>query len=175
MGILNLQRCKNNKQIFPYNNLINFFEYPHDFKTNVHIPNSVEFISIYCSIDLYKYVEIDLSEQKLEAYRGGRKVNEFLISSGIGQYPTPVGDFSIWLRLAEDRMTGNYGENHPDNYDIPDVPYVMYFNGPYALHGAYWHNNFGHPMSHGCINVSVHDAAWLYNWTTLGDKVFVRP
>lgn len=125
--------------------------------------------------DLYKYIEVNLSEQKLEAYRGGRKVNEFLISSGIGQYPTPVGDFSIWLRLTEDRMTGNYGENHPDNYDIPDVPYVMYFNGPYALHGAYWHNNFGHPMSHGCINISVHDAAWLHNWTTLGDKVFVRP
>ncbi len=125
--------------------------------------------------DIYKYIEVDLSEQKLQAYKGGRKVNEFLISSGISKYPSPVGDFSIWLRLAEDRMTGDYGENHPDNYDIPNVPYVMYFNGPYSLHGAFWHNNFGHPMSHGCINVSVQNAAWLYNWTMVGDKVFVRP
>jgi len=125
--------------------------------------------------NLYKYIEIDLSEQNLKAFKGGRKVNEFLISSGISKYSTPVGDFNVWLRLAEGRMSWSYGENHPDNYDIPDVPYVMYFFGPYAMHGAYWHNNFGRPMSHGCINISVQNAAWLYKWTTLGDKVFVRP
>lgn len=124
---------------------------------------------------IYKYIEVDLSEQKLEAYRAGRKENEFLISSGISRYPTPIGDFNIWLKLLSDRMTGTYGPNHPDNYDIPNVPYVMYFNGGYALHGAFWHNNFGHPMSHGCVNISVPNSAWLYQWSSLGDPVFVRP
>jgi hypothetical protein len=124
---------------------------------------------------IYKYVEVNISQQKLEVYRAGRKINEFLVSTGIYKYPTPVGDFRIWLKLPQDRMTGDYGPNHPDNYDIPDVPYVMYFNGGYALHGAFWHNNFGHPMSHGCINISVPNSAWLYQWANLGDLVFVRP
>ena len=123
---------------------------------------------------VYKYIEVDISEQKLTAYKGGRKKNEFSISSGVGKYPTPVGDFSIWWKLLHDDMKYEYGPDHPDNYDIKNVPHVMYFNGAYALHGAFWHNNFGHPMSHGCVNISLPNAAWLYNWADVGDPVYVR-
>jgi len=124
---------------------------------------------------VYKYIEVDISEQKLTAYKGGRKINEFLVSTGVSKYPTPIGDFNIWWKLLHDDMKYEYGPDHPDNYDIKNVPHTMYFNGAYALHGAYWHNNFGHQMSHGCVNISLHDAAWLYNWANKGDPVFVRP
>jgi lipoprotein-anchoring transpeptidase ErfK/SrfK len=60
------------------------------------------------------------------------------------------------------------------NYDLKDVPYVMYFFEDYAIHGAYWHNNFGTPMSHGCVNMNVPDAEWLYNWAPLGTLVSVH-
>ncbi|MBU1119138.1 L,D-transpeptidase [Patescibacteria group bacterium] len=123
---------------------------------------------------VYKYIEIDISKQRLYAYKGGRKVREIPISSGIARYSTPIGDFAVRSKLRSTRMKHEYGPNHPDNYDIPNVPHTMYFTGPYALHGAFWHNNFGHPMSHGCVNLPLHEAAWLFNWADVGDKVFVR-
>ncbi|NQV13352.1 MAG: L,D-transpeptidase family protein [Parcubacteria group bacterium] len=123
---------------------------------------------------IYKYIEVDISEQKLVAYKGGRKKNEFAVSTGVAKYSTPVGDFSVRTKLIRDDMEWDYGPDHPDNYDIKDVPHTMYFNGGYALHGAYWHNNFGHVMSHGCVNISLPNAAWLYNWANVGDAVYVR-
>jgi lipoprotein-anchoring transpeptidase ErfK/SrfK len=59
-------------------------------------------------------------------------------------------------------------------YNLPNVPYVMYFYGANAIHGTYWHNNFGHPMSHGCINLRTGDAAWLYSWASIGTPVVVH-
>jgi hypothetical protein len=122
-----------------------------------------------------KYVEVSLSKQRLYAYENGRKVKEFPISSGTWRYPTPIGDFSVQRKVVSTRMKWEYGPNDPNNYDLPNVPHSQFFNGPFALHGAYWHNNFGHPMSHGCINLPLHEAAWLYSWTNVGDRVFVRP
>ena len=65
-------------------------------------------------------------------------------------------------------MAGGYGA---DAYDLANVPYVMYFHEGYGLHGTYWHNNFGTPMSHGCVNLSTGDAGWFYNWASVGTKV----
>jgi lipoprotein-anchoring transpeptidase ErfK/SrfK len=65
-------------------------------------------------------------------------------------------------------MSGGSGA---DYYYLPNVPHVMYFYGGYGLHGTYWHNNFGTPMSHGCVNLSQTDAEWLYNWASVGTKV----
>lgn len=121
-----------------------------------------------------KYIEVSLSKQRLYAYENGRKVREFPISSGVARFGTPVGDFEIQRRKVSTRMRWEYGPNHPDNYDIPGVPHVQYFNGPYALHGAFWHNNFGRPMSHGCVNLPLNEARWLYSWADYGDKVFIR-
>lgn len=124
---------------------------------------------------LPKYIEVSLSKQRLYAYENGRLVREFPISSGTSRYPTPTGDFSVQRKKVSTRMKWEYGPNDPNNYDLPDVPHSQFFNGPFALHGAYWHNNFGNPMSHGCVNLPLDQAAWLYSWSNVGDRVFVRP
>jgi len=116
-----------------------------------------------------KHIYIDLSRQYLEAKEGERVVFGFQISSG-KWYPTPTGDFRIWIKLRYTRMEGG---NPAINtyYNLPNVPYTMYFYNDqipktrgFGLHGAYWHSNFGHPMSHGCINISVENSELLYNW-----------
>ncbi|MBI5465434.1 L,D-transpeptidase [Candidatus Gottesmanbacteria bacterium] len=109
-----------------------------------------------------KWVEIDLSEQKLYAHEGDKIVYTFLISSGKWA-PTPKGEFRIWIKL---RYSSMHGGNKEDGtyYYLPNVPYVMYFYNGYGLHGTYWHNNFGTPMSHGCVNLSIPDAEKLYEW-----------
>jgi LysM repeat protein len=108
-----------------------------------------------------------LSQQRLYAYDNDQMVRTTLISSGIPQYPTVTGTFYIYLRYVSARMIG-------PGYDLPNVPYVMYFYQSYGLHGTYWHNNFGHPMSHGCINMPTSEAEWAFNWSTFGTPVIVR-
>lgn len=112
-----------------------------------------------------KHIYVDLNSQQLHAYQGDKLVLSFPISSGKWR-PTPTGDFRIWIKLRYTRMTGGEGA---DFYDLPNVPYVMFFQNAdypgslgFSLHGAYWHNNFGHAMSHGCINERPEDAAKLY-------------
>lgn len=112
-----------------------------------------------------KWIDIDLSEQKVRAYEGGKMVYEFLISSGLPWTPTIKGDFRIWYKTRYTRMTGGSKEAG-SFYDLPNVPFNMFFYKDYALHGAYWHNNFGHPMSHGCVNMRIPDAEKLFYWTT---------
>jgi len=106
-----------------------------------------------------KWIEVDLSEQKLIAYDGTTVVFTAKISSGRARTPTLLGKFRIVRKFESQLMTG-------PGYYLPNVPYVMYFQGAYALHGAYWHNNWGTPMSHGCVNLRREDAKWLYEWTT---------
>jgi L,D-transpeptidase-like protein len=107
-----------------------------------------------------KHIYVDLSTQRLYAYQGSSLVMNTFISSGKWD-PTPVGNFHIWEKLVSTRMAGGSGA---DAYDLPNVPYVMYFYQDYGLHGAYWHNNFGHMMSHGCVNERLVDAKALYEW-----------
>lgn len=114
-----------------------------------------------------RWIDVDISEQRLYAYEGDTLVNSFLVSTGIWKYPTVTGTFRIYVKLRYTDMSG------PDYY-LPDVPYVMYFYKGYGLHGTYWHNNFGTPMSHGCVNLSIPDAAWLYNWASVGTVVRVH-
>lgn len=111
-----------------------------------------------------RWIEVDLSEQKLKAHEGGNTVYEFLISSGKFA-PTPTGEFRIWSKLKYTKMEGGKKENRT-YYNLPNVPYVQYFYKGYGIHGAYWHNNFGHPMSHGCINMAIPDAEKLFYWTS---------
>jgi hypothetical protein len=111
-----------------------------------------------------RWIEIDLSEQKLKAHEGDKVVYEFLISSG-KFIPTPTGEFRIWGKLKYTKMEGGKKENRT-YYNLPNVPYVQYFYKGYGIHGAYWHNNFGQPMSHGCINMAIPDAEKLFYWTS---------
>jgi len=114
-----------------------------------------------------KHIYVDLTNQTLYAYEGNDLFMQTLVSTG-KWHPTPTGDFKIWLKLRATRMTGGTGA---DYYDLPNVPFVMFFAGSgvpqgagFSLHGAYWHNNFGHPMSHGCVNMRIVDAEKIYNW-----------
>ncbi len=104
-----------------------------------------------------KWIEIDLSSQTLTAWEGELQVFRTIIATGSSWTPTPTGRFRIFHKLLSQTMRG------PD-YVQPNVPYVMYFYGPYAIHGAYWHNDFGRPRSHGCVNLTVPDSKWLFDW-----------
>ena len=110
-----------------------------------------------------KWVEVSLSEQKLRAWEGNKIVMEFLISSGKWA-PTPTGDFTIWYKTKSQSMVGG-SRDLGTYYNLPNVPYNMFFYQGFAVHGAYWHNNFGHPMSHGCVNAPISNAAQLFEWT----------
>ncbi|MCL4298215.1 MAG: L,D-transpeptidase [Anaerolineae bacterium] len=111
-----------------------------------------------------QWIEINLYEQTLAAYEGDRMVYATLVSSGLPYWQTPPGLFRVWVKVQEGKMSGR--EGYPDYYYLEDVPWTMYFNGPVALHGAYWHDKFGQRHSHGCVNLTPKDALWLYNWAT---------
>ncbi len=117
------------------------------------------------------WVDVNLTSQTLVAYRGNEPVFSTLISSGTWAFPTVTGQFRIYLRYESQDMNG-YLLGY--DYYLPNVPYVMYFYEDYALHGTYWHNNFGTPMSHGCVNLATGDAQWLFNFTTIGTLVNVH-
>lgn len=113
------------------------------------------------------WIDIDLSSQTVSAYRGHKEVRTFLVSTGTWRYPTVTGRFRILSKHEKDDMRG-------PGYDLKDVPYTMYFHGDYALHGTYWHDNFGAPMSHGCVNLSTQDARWLFAFAEVGTTVNVH-
>jgi lipoprotein-anchoring transpeptidase ErfK/SrfK len=114
-----------------------------------------------------RWIDINLSTQTLTAYEGSTPVFSTLISSG-STFVTPTGTYSILYHVRSQRMTG-------PGYDLPNVPWVMYFtHRGHAIHGAYWHNNFGQPMSHGCINMRPSEAEWLYSFAPNGARVVVH-
>ncbi len=119
-------------------------------------------LGTYDSSGKEKWIEVSLDQQKLRAWEGDQVVREFPISSGRWA-PTPKGDFSIYWKLRYIRMTGG-SKDLGTYYDLPNVPDTMFFYQGYGLHGAYWHNNFGHPMSHGCVNEPLDQAHWLFEW-----------
>jgi len=109
------------------------------------------------------WVAVDLFEQTLIAYEDDIPVFATLISSGLPQWSTNEGIFQIWARLDRDAMSGATGA--PDAYALQDVPWTMYFDNDISLHGTYWHDDFGYRRSHGCVNLSISDARWVYEWT----------
>jgi lipoprotein-anchoring transpeptidase ErfK/SrfK len=113
------------------------------------------------------WIDVDLSEQWLTAYEGDTPVFGAAVSTGIDGRNTPTGEFAIEWMVEWDDMAG-------DGYYLPDVPYVMYFADYLAIHGTYWHDNFGYQMSHGCVNLTISDAAWLYNWASIGTPVVIH-
>ena len=113
-------------------------------------------------VDTHKWIGIDLYEQTLIAYEGETPVFSTLISSGLKDWPTNEGLFNVYLRYPRTSMSGAYQQ--PDFYYLQEVPWTMYFDGDIALHGTYWHDGFGYRASHGCVNASITDARWLYDW-----------
>lgn len=115
-----------------------------------------------------KYFLVDLSEQRVYAFEGETLVRWTTVSTGRWPTPTVTGTFRIYAKYVSTRMRG-------PGYDLPNVPYTMYFYKGYGLHGTYWHNNFGTPMSHGCVNMPTPEAEWAFNWAPMGTTVIVQP
>ncbi len=109
-----------------------------------------------------KWIEASLKDQRLRAWEGNKLVMEFPISSGLWA-PTPTGTFNIWSKTRSQSMVGG-SKDLGTYYNLPNVPNNMFFYQGYAIHGAYWHNNFGHPMSHGCVNSPLASAAQIFEW-----------
>jgi hypothetical protein len=120
-----------------------------------------------------KRIEVDISEQRLYAFSRGILENSFLISSGLGS-ATPLGDHSVLAKVPLVHYAWNYGENDARNYDLGWIPYNLRIYPHIYIHYAPWHNNFGHQMSHGCINVSLANIQWVYDWAQEGISVEVR-
>jgi len=117
------------------------------------------------------WVLVNLARQHLWAFDGTNLVQDLAVSTGLPATPTPTGSFWIQQRFRSQEMIG-------PGYDLPNVPYVQYFGNDqlswgagYSLHGTYWHHNWGHPMSHGCINLPTDFAAWLWDWADIGTPV----
>lgn len=118
-----------------------------------------------------KLITVDIGKQRLYAWEGGQLLKEFKVSTGMRYTPTVKGSFKIKTRIEKQNMKGSYPPYEP--YFLKDVPYVMFFFQSYAIHGTYWHNKFGSRASHGCVNLSVEDAKWVYDWARIGTRVEV--
>jgi lipoprotein-anchoring transpeptidase ErfK/SrfK len=117
--------------------------------------------------DGVRWIDVDLTNQMVYAFEGETIVNSFVVSTGTWLTPTITGKHKIYVKVRMQDMSG-------PGYYLRDVPWVMFFSGDYGLHGTYWHNNFGTPMSRGCVNLTIDDAAWLFNWASVGTVVNVH-
>ncbi|MBI2616717.1 L,D-transpeptidase [Candidatus Gottesmanbacteria bacterium] len=131
------------------------------------------------STETNKRIEVDLANQKVFTYEGDSQVHTFTVSTG-KWFPTPTGIFTIQRKVTSQTMKGG-DKKKGTYYYLPNVPNVMYFgNGQipwsrgFSFHGTYWHNNFGQPMSHGCVNMRTGDSETLFNWAPMGTKVYIH-
>jgi lipoprotein-anchoring transpeptidase ErfK/SrfK len=113
-----------------------------------------------------KSIVVSTERQRIYAYENGQLVHSHLVSTGLSNTPTVKGDYSIYVKYLADDMSG-------PGYFLPQVPYTMYFYQGYGIHGTYWHNSFGRPMSHGCVNLPTPEAQWFYDWASVGTPVRV--
>ncbi len=114
-----------------------------------------------------RWILVKLSEQMLYAYEGDQIVNTFLVSTGLPNTPTVMGQFAVYIKYRYTNMSG-------PGYFLADVEYTQYFYKDYGIHAATWHNNFGTPMSHGCVNMRLEDSKWLFDWTKIGTVVYIQ-
>lgn len=115
-----------------------------------------------------KQIIVKLSAQMVFVYENGVLLRTFIVSTGMTHYETRLGEYQIWIKLPEDHMTG-------PGYDLPHVPWVMYFDEGRGFHGKTWNHIYGRPSSHGCVNMTVDDSKWLYDWAEVGTDVLVIP
>ncbi|WP_017653511.1 L,D-transpeptidase [Fortiea contorta] len=114
-----------------------------------------------------RWIQIKLSQQRLIAWDGKTPVYAIAISTGKKSTPTRTGTFKIQSKIKSMRMRGR-------DYDVPNVPHAMFYQGNYGIHGAYWHRRFGIPVSHGCVNLAPNHAKWLFNWASIGTPVVIH-
>jgi hypothetical protein len=120
-----------------------------------------------------RWIEVNLSEQTLMVYDNQKLIFATLVATGSKPFYTRPGTFKIYKKLVHDEMYGSFEADRSDYYYLEDVPYIMYYDEARALHGAYWNTLLGYPASHGCVNLSVADAHWLFDWANDGETVYV--
>ncbi|MDX1436500.1 MAG: L,D-transpeptidase [Anaerolineales bacterium] len=120
-----------------------------------------------------RWIEVNLYEQTIMVYEDSRLIYATMMSSGLPGFWTRPGLFQIETKLESTPMRGAFEADRSDFYFLQDVPWTMYFDESRAFHGAYWHNGYGYPRSHGCVNLSPGDARWLFDWADEGDWVYV--
>lgn len=118
-----------------------------------------------------RWVAVDIYEQNLVAYEGDTMVFATLVATGLPGNDTREGVFEVWAKNSNKPMDGRSGGF--GDYRLENVPYAMYFDQDISLHGTYWHNGFGYRQSRGCVNLSISDARWLYDWLGEGAHVYV--
>ena len=152
--------------------LATFIVFQSNIVSNTVLANSTKNRAIALKIEDLKqsdrrWIEIDLSDQHLFAWSGKNQTFTAVVSTGKIQTPTHPGVYTIQRKYFVDRMQGA-------DYDIPDVPSVLYYDRGYAIHGVNWHDNFGTTMSHGCVNLPVSNAEWLFDWAAIGTTVVIH-
>lgn len=125
-----------------------------------------------------KRIEVDLTTQTLTAFEDNIPVGDFKISSGKWDR-TPIGTYKIWAKIKSQKMSGGSKELGTYYY-LPNVPYILFFYNDqtakkqgFSIHGTYWHDNFGVPMSHGCINMKTDEAEVIYNWADMNTPITI--
>lgn len=113
------------------------------------------------------WIDVDLTKQRLDAYQGTVLIRTFIVSTGTWEHPTVTGQYQIYVKYEAAPMSG-------PGYYLPGVPYIMYFYRGYGIHGTYWHNNFGTPMSHGCVNMTIEDSSWMFNFAKIGTWINIH-
>jgi lipoprotein-anchoring transpeptidase ErfK/SrfK len=113
-----------------------------------------------------KSILVSTTEQRIYAYENGELIRSHLTSTGLPETPTVLGDYKVYVKYVATDMSG-------PGYFLPQVPYTMYFYQGYGIHGTYWHNSFGRPMSHGCVNLPPEEAQWFFEWAEVGTPVRV--
>lgn len=138
-----------------------------DRRTTAFLPTGPDDLAHLTAIEMpetdERWVRVDLSEQTLVAYQGATPIRAFLISSGLPDTPTVTGTFRVRMKVRSQLMSGGDPGMNNDYY-LPNVEWVQYFYEDYGFHGTYWHNDFGRPKSHGCVNMTNADAKWLWDW-----------
>lgn len=134
--------------------------------------------SIILPDNIVKRIEVDLTTQHLYGFENNRLVYDFVISSGKWDR-TPQGTFAVWIKIRSQKMSGGSKELGTYYY-LPNVPYILFFYNAnvakkigYSLHGTYWHDNFGTPMSHGCINMKTAEVAQIFKWANVGTQITI--
>lgn len=183
LTVLSLTLSNNQKNIEPdkltgeYDSLEENGVFQRNKVTSSEIATDSQITNVLGESSSNKRIEVDLTNQRLYAFENNQKIYNFLISSGKWG-KTPIGTFHIWGKYRYIKMSGG-SKALNTYYYLPNVPYVMFFENKeipafrgFGLHGTYWHSNFGHPMSHGCINMKTEEAGLLYNWAdpNLGSK-----
>ena len=119
-----------------------------------------------------RWIEVSIGKQWVYAYEAGKMVMDAPTSTGRDGWDTPLGQYAVYAKVKKQTMRGSM---RGETWEVPDVPNILYFNGGVALHGTYWHNQFGTGarLSHGCVNLPLDKAAWLFDWASVGTPVQV--